>query len=226
MATRFSMRQRQARGGLGPRDSKLLVISDRISKSGSTVVTRSRAVRRGLRGFRPRCPRWSATGRPRPGDQPRAPRTWRGLRPCGRSGTGRGRTRSQKAGPRSGIPGSSRPGTGSPRRRPRLFLRAWSMAISVKSVPMAENPCRASQMVLSPVPQPAPRATPGGTRCPVTTSIRLKSGLPTSQGRVTGFVTVTVVLFVGYGWLQGKEGEYGRKRGVVTGDYTRVWCSG
>ena len=92
LATRFRMRQRQARGGLGPRDSKLLVISDRISKKrlhcgddvqgGAPGLARAVAVLIGI----------AADG------QPQAalgqvishvpPRTWRGRRPSGRSGTG------------------------------------------------------------------------------------------------------------------------------------------
>ena len=42
----FIMRQREARGGLSPRDSKRLATSDRISKTGSTAETISRAERR------------------------------------------------------------------------------------------------------------------------------------------------------------------------------------
>jgi hypothetical protein len=50
------------------------------------------------------------------------------------------------------------------------------------SMAITSNPCCASQIALSPVPQPNSRALQGGMDVVVTVWIRLKSGLPMSQG--------------------------------------------
>ena len=62
------------------------------------------------------------------------------------------------------------------------FSFAFSIAISETSVPITENPFRASHMQLSPVPQPTSMALKLLILFSVTVSIRLKSGCPASQG--------------------------------------------